>query len=107
MRATSGSALVIKQHLPAKAQPAETSCKVPQSSRLEILWQLINAIVVSPSIKPATLEDPFAAVQHGASKSSPNLTVGDSDEFLVPLRPSVRGEMFHGKHGKITLIRKA
>jgi hypothetical protein len=87
------------------ARPAESEIA------LDAFRQRLGALTVSgtvvPAVEPTPSRDAFGAVRHGCATTTPNLTVAGPEEAFVPLRPVARGESFRGKHGKLTVIRRA
>jgi hypothetical protein len=87
------------------ARPAESEIA------LDAFKQLLGVLAVSATVVPAVEQSPsrdaFDAVRHGCAATTPNLTVAGPEEAFVPLRPVARGESFRGKHGKLTVIRRA
>jgi hypothetical protein len=104
------SASTIKQKLPVEtARPAATEAVLDTlQSLVPQLWAAIFAEVVPSAAKTTETKSPFEAVRHECSVTAPNLRIAGPEESFVSLRPVDRqGERYRGKHGKVTLIRKA
>jgi hypothetical protein len=104
------SASTIKQKLPIEtARPAETETPIDiLQSLVPQLWAAISGKVVPCATKATETKTPFEALRHECSVTAPNLRIAGAEESFVSLRPVDRqGERYRGKHGKVTLIRKA
>lgn len=88
------------------ARPAESEISLDVFKQLLGAFAAVSGTVV-PAVEPVPSRGAFDAVRHGCATTTPNLTVAGPEEAFVPLRPVARGESFRGKHGKLTVIRRA
>ncbi len=88
------------------ARPAESEIALDAFTQLLGALATVSGTVV-PAVEPVPRRDAFDAIRHGCATTTPNLTVAGPEEAFVALRPVARGESFRGKHGKLTVIRRA
>lgn len=101
------SAQPIRQEVEARtSRPADSHASLEAYRR--VLGQDWTRYFEAASSALANVpQDAFAAIRHTAAHGRVNLSQIEPEERFLVSRPAVSaGEAFHGKHGRLTVIRK-